>query len=140
MEEKPGLDHGCFVHFHAMRHCPSLHTILYPQFKQDLPLYKPVCESLPSITQNVPPMIHRRQLLVLSLYLDLLSFRAFQVIQLFCSSVLHRTVGLRSPELLNLLFHLLVNSGSQLRPVAQLEQDLHPYKEWGQDKSLNQIV
>lgn len=63
-------------------------------------------------------MIRRRQLLVLTLYLDLLAFQIFQVFQSVCSSVLHRTIGLRLPELLNLFFYHLVNSGPKLRPVA----------------------
>jgi hypothetical protein len=97
----------CFIAYY------SLSTI-----QPRLSFVQTVCEFLPSITQNVPPMICRRQLLVLSLYLDLLAFQAFQVFQSVCSSVLHHTISLRLPVLLNLFFYFFVNSGPKLRPVA----------------------
>lgn len=43
-------------------------------------------------------------------------------------------------ELANVLGDGRVKSGLQLRSVAKHEQNLEPYKEWSQEKGLNQIV
>lgn len=40
----------------------------------------------------------------------------------------------------NLLLHALVVPRPQLRPVPQEEQNLHPHKQWRQQKCLQQII
>lgn len=58
----------CFIAYHSL-------SVFKPRYY----IVQAVCESLPSIAQNVPSMIHRRQLRVLSLCIDLLPFQAFRL-------------------------------------------------------------